>query len=233
MTSGGVYRIGLAASDIDETLLDKSGLNYTKVIPAEAFSSAVKSVVGKPYKRGASVLNDAPDAFDCSALVAWAAVCAGYAIPRISIDQYVFTERVAQEDLLPGDLIFSNSGQIIHNDGHYYSKVLGKEVREEAIRTETLEYKPGTKVPGGVDHVGVYIGNGKVIHASYGAGCVIEEELITSRSFKNMVGFGRLFSNNEPRYVVEVPSDRPDLRNPQKLLSELKKFDSNPTLWHK
>ena len=76
MTSGGVYRIGLAASDIDETLLDKSGLNYTKVIPAEAFSSAVKSVVGKPYKRGASVLNDAPDAFDCSALVAWAAVCA-------------------------------------------------------------------------------------------------------------------------------------------------------------
>lgn len=215
-----VYRVGLSVDDVSEDVLKKSGLKYQKVSPREQILASARSVLGKPYKRGASVLRDAPNAFDCSSLTAWSAVEAGLAIPRIAIDQFVFSKRIEKDELKSGDLVFSNTGLIIHTDGSYYSQVLGKEVDEVPIRTETLEYLPGTKVPEGVDHVGIYIGDGEVLHATTGSGVVVEK-LDASTGFKNTVGYGRIIVDEMPRYVVEIPEDKKELRDAQKLASFL------------
>jgi hypothetical protein len=230
-----VYRTGISLKEVNEILgkdlstdnlkgiLHKAGFEYKVVEPRQAMLAALKSVVGRPYKRGASVLKDAPDAFDCSSLIAWTAVQAGYAIPRITIDQYVFSERIDAEDLLSGDLVFSNTGEIIHTEGSYFSQVLGHEVKEQPIRTESVEYMPGTKVPQGVDHVGMYIDENKVIHSSIKTGGVVEVSLDESNSFKNIVGYGRIVSDPE-RFVVSIPDDKKDFRKKEMLIQGLANF---------
>ncbi len=205
-----VYRIGFSEAEINRGVLSKSGLTSHTVSPREQIVLSAKAVLGRPYKRGASVVSDAPEAFDCSSLSAWVAVEAGYAIPRISIDQYVFMSKIKKTDLKPGDFIFSNTGKIIHTEGSYFSQVLGREVKEEPIRTETLEYKPGTQVPEGVDHVGIYVGGGKVIHATKSLGGVVEEDLATAENFQNIIGYGRLVEKDEKRVVVAVPLEQKD-----------------------
>lgn len=216
------YRVGLAQSDINLTTLEASGLKFSKIDdPRSAVLNSAKSVLGSPYKRGASVSKDAPNAFDCSSLVAWAFVEAGFAIPRIAIDQYVFSNRIQENDLQPGDLVFANTKEVIHTEGNYFSQVLGRDVKEEAIRTETLEYLPGTKVPEGVDHCGVYVGDEKVIHATIKKGFVVEEDLNQSEQFRNIVGFGKIIKDGEGRVSIEIPEDRKDLRQIDALKKEL------------
>ena len=215
-----VYRVGLSESEVSEEMLKNAGFVYHKVYPREQLVTSAKSAIGKPYKRGASVLRDAPNTFDCSSLVAWSAVEAGLSIPRIAIDQFVFSKRIDESLLQPGDLVFANTGLIVHTDGTYFSQVLKKDVPEVPIRTETLEYLPGTKVPEGVDHVGIYIGDGEVLHATKGSGVIIEK-LTESSGFKNIVGYGRIIHDIENRYVVEIPEDKNELRDAQKLASFL------------
>ncbi|MGW8066865.1 NlpC/P60 family protein [Streptomyces ziwulingensis] len=57
--------------------------------------------IGKPYQWGA----EGPEAYDCSGLTSQAWVSAGQAIPRTSQQQWERLERVAIEDMRPGDLI--------------------------------------------------------------------------------------------------------------------------------
>ncbi len=220
-----IYRVGLAESEVNEEDLKRSSFVYKAVAPRNQMVNSVKGVIGKPYVRGSSVLKDAPESFECSSLVAWAAVESGFAIPRVSVDQFVFSKRIPKEDLLPGDLIFSNTKEIIHTEGVYYSQVLQKEVHESPIRYETLEYMPGTPVPHGVDHVGIYMGEDTIIHATSKRGGVIEEKLSDSPSFQNIVGYGRIIDNEAKRYVVQIPSERPELRDRSKLIEAIKNHD--------
>src|SRR5690349_14348471 len=111
-----IYRVGLSLNDVTEENLEKAGLSYKIVNSREEILHFAQSVVGKPYKRGASVLKDAPEAFDRSSLIAWLHVRSGYSIPRVTIDQFVFSKRINKEDLVPGDLIFSNTQEIIHTE---------------------------------------------------------------------------------------------------------------------
>jgi len=115
---------------------------------------------GKPYRYGASVTRDAPESFDCSSFTAYLFAQSGISLPRVSVDQYEWGDEVEEQNIEPGDVIFSNSGS-------------GK------VWYETQEFVPGTKVDEGVDHVGIFIGGGKVIHASRngGDGSVIVEDL--------------------------------------------------------
>lgn len=224
------YRVGLSTEDVENDALKKANFVYSIVVPRKRIVESAKITLGKPYKRGASVLNDAPNAFDCSSLVAWAAVEAGFAIPRVTVDQFVFSKRISESDLLPGDLVFSNTKEIKSTEGSYYSKVLGREVKEEPIRYETLEYMPGTKVPEGVDHVGIYIGEGRVIHSTSKKGEVVEEYLAESPSFQNIVGYGRIIDDESKRFVIEIPDDRPDLRNAESLIEWIKYGKRDQTL---
>ena len=218
-----IYRVGLAGRDVERVALERSGLKFKIVEPRNQFVASVKSVLGKPYKWGASVLKDATEAFDCSSLVAWAGVEAGLAIPRICIDQFVFSKKITKEELKEGDLIFSNTGITLHTKDTHFSKVLGKVVQDAGIRTESVEFMPGTKVPGGVDHVGVYLGEGRIIHASGETKSVVEEDLASSNWFKNIVGYGCIIDDEGERFVVEIPDNRPDLRNQENLIKEVNK----------
>lgn len=219
------YKVGVSASEVSRLLgipysneslekdLQKLGFPFEIVrdVPQKIVSAA-RSVLGAPYKRGASVLRDAPRAFDCSMLSAWACVQAGIAIPRISIDQFVFTHRIDKKDLQAGDLIFINTGQAKSTSGEWYSQVLERNVPEVPIRTETLEYFPGTKVSHGIDHVGIYLGDGHVCHASSSVGKVVIEDLDKSNAFSGTAWYGRVFDKKEERFVVEVPPERFDIR---------------------
>ena len=186
----------------------------TGVNPQERIVEVVIAALGKPYVYGASTRFDAPDEFDCSSLVAYACSLAGLSSPRISIDQFGWSERVGADDLQPGDLVFS---QIDGRDA------------PKPPRYATVEFLPDTPIDQlgapaemGIDHVGIYIGNGEVLHATMrGGGFVKREPLAGSGQFKNIVGYGRVSPLGETRVVATVPPERPDLRWPEDLIEEV------------
>jgi phenylalanyl-tRNA synthetase beta subunit len=186
--------------DIEHTF-KRMGVGCNIVVPREVIGKKIDDVLGKPYKHGASVRHEAPSLFDCSSLTAWLYAHAGLAIPRVSVDQYVYTEKVAGPNY--GDLVFSNSG-------------------EGNIHTKTVNYMPGTEVQEGVDHVGVYVGDGEVLHASRKTGTVSVEPISHSASFKHVVGYGRVTPYlTQERFVVTVPNERLDLRIKEDLIEEI------------
>jgi phenylalanyl-tRNA synthetase beta chain len=86
----------------------------------------------------------------------------------------------------------------------------------------------GTKVPKqGIDHVGVYIGDGMVAHASrYNKsvgedGGVFIEKLVDSPRFKNITGARRMPGINEERFSVVAPAERLDIRIPADIAEEI------------
>ena len=197
--------IGVEIKDKDiENIFDRFGFEWKKVKPIDEVLKIAPSLVGAPYKLGASVMFEAPKFFDCSGLAAFLFVQAGIKIPRISVDQYVFGKKVEKENILPGDLIFLNSK-------------IGK------IHTESIEFLKGTKVPEGVDHVMIYLGDEKIINTSQSTGKVVIlsiEDLDNSGYSKNIVGYRRM-SENEERFVITVPDERLDLRIKEDLAEEI------------
>ncbi|MFA6094535.1 MAG: phenylalanine--tRNA ligase beta subunit-related protein [Candidatus Paceibacterota bacterium] len=197
-----VLGLNISEKDVVDTLL-KLGIVCEYVDPKSKILSLAPTVVGAPYKSGASVRRDAPRLFDCSSFVSYICSQVGYTIPRISVDQYIYTDEIKQEELTPGDLVFSNSG-------------VGN------IHFESKEYMKGVKVPEGVDHVGIYLGEGKIIHATAHEGKgVVVEEISKSTSFQHIVGFRRLPSINLGRFVVTVPVERLDITRPEDIIEEI------------
>jgi len=195
--------LGTSFEESDVTgLLDRFHFEYKKVLPKEEVVRLAPTFVGTPYKLGASISYDAPREFDCSSFVSFLYTEVGLAIPRISVDIYAFTERMSKEDLQEGDILFANSGTGV-------------------IYYETMEFLKGTKVPEGVDHCGLYLGNGKVAHATRKSGNVVVEELSQSEGFKNIVGYGRVPGADKERFVVVVPTERLDIRIKEDLIEEM------------
>ena len=209
------YKTGVSLAEIN-SLLGSSYQNqdvervfnamhfaFEKVVPEVKIKSLIEKVVGVPYKRGASVLYDGGTAFDCSGLIAWLYKEAGIAVPRISVDQYVFTHKIEENELRFGDLVFVNSG-------------------EGEIYTESIEFLPKTKVPQGVDHVGMYIEEGQILHATKVAGKVIVESLVDFSKTRTITGYGRVLqSMSEERFVATVPFERLDIRIKEDLIEEV------------
>lgn len=99
--------------------------------------SLATSLIGKPYKYGAKA-EEAPDVFDCSLFTQYIFKHIGIAIPRSTIEQAAEGEEISSlENLEIGDLIFLHGTR-----GHY-----------------------NPRFPQGIGHVGVFIGDNKVIHA--------------------------------------------------------------------
>ena len=209
------YKVGISLRELNsilgtdlkegevEDIIKRFGWNYEKITPSESVNNKAKELVGKPYKWGASVLNDAPDTFDCSSLTAYLYKEAGVRIPRVAVDQYVFSQKISKEELVFGDLIFSKTDRQIRKPDE-----------------SSIEFMPGTAVPGGVSHVGVYVGDGKIIHAADPEG-VIEEDIATSSRFQEIVGYGRMIVPNESRWCVEIPHERIDVRIKEDLAEEV------------
>ncbi|MEI8339043.1 MAG: phenylalanine--tRNA ligase beta subunit-related protein [bacterium] len=207
------YKVGVSLGEINrllglslttpeiENIFSDLGFEYKVVKPIDEVLMVAPTLVGATYRVGASVTYNAPKEFDCSGLVAYLYAQGGVLLPRMSIDQYVATDRVEVKDLKAGDLIFANSGE-------------GK------IHTESIEFMPGTKVSGGIDHVGLYLGNDEVVQATRYKNGVVIEKLSTSEQFTNIIGCGRVTDNTE-RWVVTIPVDRLDLRIKEDLIEDI------------
>ncbi len=210
-----IYKVGISLRELNsilgaelkaqevEDIIKRFGWAHECVTPSDFVPSKAKELIGKPYKWGASVLNDAPDTFDCSSLTAYLYKEAGVRIPRVAVDQYVFSQKISEGELQAGDLIFSKTNRQARKP-------------DEA----SIEFMPGTAVPGGVSHVGVYIGEGKIVHACDPEG-VIEEDIANSSRFQEIVGYGRMAVFGEKRWCVEVPHERIDIRIKEDLAGEI------------
>ncbi|MBI5005068.1 MAG: C40 family peptidase [Candidatus Lloydbacteria bacterium] len=212
---GAPYKVGVSLEEINSLLgltfrekevkdiFDRLDFSYEIVDPIKKVLELAPSFSGVPYRHGASVVYDAPRAFDCSSFTAYLFAQAGIAIPRMSVDQYVFGREVPLEEMMPGDIIFSNGHQ---GEQH----------------TASIEFFSGTKVPQGIDHCGLYLGGGKIIHAlrHNGAGAVLIEALEASQAFADIVGARRMYEGPE-RFVVNVPHERLDIRIAYDLIEEI------------
>lgn len=193
--------LNLALEEV-KNIFDKLGFEYQYLNTKEFVTEEIKKHLNTPHNTFPSLTYDAPKSFDCSTLTAYVYAHGGKSIPRLTIDQLFFGKEVSKDDLEPGDLIFSNS-----ENGN--------------IRYDTVNFIPGNKFEKGVDHVGMYIDNGKIIHSTRKIGHVIEEELETSESFKNIVAYRRIVEKDEMRFAVRIPDLRMDLRNSADLIEEV------------
>ncbi|OIO31846.1 MAG: hypothetical protein COZ49_01820 [Candidatus Yonathbacteria bacterium CG_4_10_14_3_um_filter_47_65] len=186
-----------------QTILKRLGFSYEVIDPIARACELALTFAGTPYKHGASITYDAPRSFDCSSFVAYLFVQGGLSIPRMAVDQYVYGEPVNENNLLPGDVVFSNTG-----DGKIFY--------------ESVSWLAGTKVEKGVDHCGLYLGDGRIVHATAQTGNIVIETLDSSDRFKNITGFRRMTrSGEEERFVVAIPPERLDLRIEEDLIEEI------------
>jgi len=224
----------LGSSYGDEDILDvltRCHFPYTKIIPEEQIELLVPLVLNKPYNRLASTLYDAPESFSCGSLVNWIYVQCGYPSPRIAIDLYTASRPLTKDELKFGDLVFTNTLVQKPKDAMIYSQVLAMEIPDAPVYTKTVEFMPGTPFPEGIDHVGIYVGDGNVLHTSSSIGHVVVEDLATSPVFKNECWFGRYVEDlSLSQYVVTVPYERLDLRNKPDMIEEIGRIRGYDTI---
>jgi len=209
-----LYKVGVSVDEVNkilgikiskkevEDILNRFNFDFEKVNPIEKVLELAPKFVNTPYKLGASITYDAPNEFDCSSFTSYLFAQTGVGIPRISVDQYIFGKPVSEPDLRAGDLVFANTGE-------------GK------IHNKSIEFLPDTEVKEGVDHLGLYLGNGKIIHTSrFNKNGTEIGKINEFNQFKNIIGYRRM-TDDQIRYVVTVPSERLDLRIKEDLIEEI------------
>lgn len=214
------YKVGVTVEEVNsllgtsltdseiETIFKKLGFDYERATPIEQVVTIAPTFVGVPYKYGASVSFDCPQVFDCGSLVNYLYVQAGVALPRMVQDQFVFTTRISAEEAQRGDVVFSSTnsdGKVEHIDT--------LDIDQVRQTKRSLEFLPGAALEKSVDHAGIYMGEGKVLHASpmWDKGEVVIEDIAASKAFVTVVGYGRVVEAYGERYVVTPPSERLDL----------------------
>jgi phenylalanyl-tRNA synthetase beta subunit len=228
------YKVGVSVKEINQLLgtslsdkevgqiLHRLNFVYEEVKPIDRVLELALQLLDKPYKYGASISYDAPETFDCSSFTSYLFAQAGVAIPRVTIDQFVFGAPVEEKDLEAGDLVFGVNQSAETEEFERISD--GAIVEQASIHYETKEYMRGTPVAAGVNHCGMYLGNGKVIHASgqWHKGKVVVEDMKGEEDFgfKQIVGFRRI-SDARERFVVTVPEYRRDIRRSADLVEEI------------
>lgn len=191
--------LGTAYTDSEiADILNRLGFEVKKATTKSVIEEKLAIATSATYKNPSSIRTDAPNFFSCSSLMSF--IFSGIWQPSISIDKYVYGEKVAEPKW--GDLVFSNTGE-------------GK------IRYESVDFLPSTKVTEGIDHVGLYVGDGKVTHISKGTNAVVTEEIALSANFKNGAVCARMVDVDEERFFVTVPHDRLDIRIKEDLIEEI------------
>lgn len=210
-------------------------------IAARAFDIAeeARKHLGKPYIWGASYKKNGTDGFDCSYLTDFLYSLIGMRIGYTSLAQYEIGQPVDVKDLRPGDILFYEGyssgtdeaslsgvgrGRQAHSIvGHYYlwNQSEGKYERVEA------------KTKGLVGHNGLYIGGGRVIHASryeFRDGGwherkdqgVLETTVEEFTSNPGYLGARRFAEELDDYLAIEaVPWWRTDLKEPADLVEEI------------
>jgi len=228
----GIYKTGVSLGEVNsllgtdfsekelEKVLDKLKFEYKKVKTKDVVLEESQKLIGKPYIYGASVLYDAPDNFDCSSFVAYVYSLGGVSIPRISVDQYVFSQEIEEKDLEPGDLIFADRHIVIESNQSKFVDNPDIQSKVSKLHDTSKEFLTGTKIERGIDHVGIYLGDGKIGNCSGDTGVIIED-LDKSERFKDIVSYRRIVEKDEERYVITIPDERLDLRNSADVIEEV------------
>lgn len=216
------YKVGLSLENINnyagkkftieeiEVLLKKQDFQTESVVVGRKMEEVVKNIqeinsIDKiEYKMGASVSGGAPKFFDCSSLVSYIFKESGVQIPRTTIDQFLFGDVVHETELHYGDLVFMNSG-------------------EGEIWKESIEYKAGTKFEHGMDHVGMFIGDGKILHISRGDDGIQIEDLYQPKIFlkEKIVGYKRMCDINKNLTIITPPDQRLDIKIEVDVIEEI------------
>ena len=207
------YVVSVSSSEINGVL----GTSYTNETIESVFShlgfatlkASLRSVIeakipnlnGATYKNPSSMREDAPTYFSCSSLMSY--LFLGVWQPSIAIDKYVYGEKVT--DPVWGDLVFSHSG--LNETGTF--------------RTESVAFLSKTNVGEPIDHVGMYIGDGRVYHISSQSIHPVVESVNESIYFKNGVRYARMIDVDEERFFVSIPHDRLDIRIKEDLIEEV------------
>jgi phenylalanyl-tRNA synthetase beta subunit len=188
----------LIGCDISEEeiikILQNIGCEVRKINLEKRLKEIIKPLIGKSYKYGASATLDAPNQFDCSSFTLYVFRKLGIEIPRISIDQRFFGQEIDKNDLRSGDLVFQKGSR------PHFSE----------------------KMKDGVGHVGIYLGNNKVAHASGDFKKVVIGNLkdwfgTGTKSFRGAV---RILHDND-LLLVKTPSFRRDLILAEDLIEEV------------
>lgn len=173
-------------SDFDKLkyskLVSDNGLDKF-VNQSDLLSYAVEEL-GKPYVYGAN----GPSTFDCSGFTSYVFKKSGISIPRTSYLQAEKGESVDKNKLKSGDLVFFDTRSLSKLETGVDDSIDGAVVVQESIETvvshdlEDTNFDKEKKKrviikPSKVTHVGIYIGDGKFIHASSGQKKVVINEL--------------------------------------------------------
>jgi len=222
MSNTWIYRVGLTVEEINKYLdanlsdediknfLNQQLLKFKFLSIENALRGHIDETLGKPYKYYTSMRDEAPEIFSCSSLISYLYVFAGVWMPSLVIDKFFYFPQIDKKDLRFGDIVFS-----YNEDDH-------------PLRTTSKDYLPNQLTTDKkVNHLGMYMGDGKILQASgnWYKGKVLIENLEESPSFKNIVSYGRVVPDlSEKKFVIEIPSDRIDMRSKEGLLIELKKL---------
>ncbi|WP_462274187.1 C40 family peptidase [Filifactor alocis] len=163
-------------------LVSDNGLDKF-VNQSDLLSYAVEEL-GKPYVYGAN----GPSTFDCSGFTSYVFKKSGISIPRTSYLQAEKGESVDKNKLKSGDLVFFDTRSLSKLETEADDPIDGAVVVQESIETvvshdlEDTNFDKEKKKrviikPSKVTHVGIYIGDGKFIHASSGQKKVVINEL--------------------------------------------------------
>ena len=201
-----------------EYIFNRLGFEYKKTTNIRAdVVEEIKKHIGKKYIYGASVSKDAPDAFDCSSLVNYCFLKHGILLPRISANMYYYARKINKQDIQPGDCFFSENPS---GEGNWYD-TRGKE--------SFIYLPPQEPLKEPVGHIGMYIGDGKVIHAQGGSvGKVVEDDLETLVNRYAHIRFGSFiqekkhgwFEQKNTYYTLYQPINRTDISIPEDVVEE-------------
>ncbi len=171
------------ASRVERT--DSEPLSTTVAAGSQAAQTVVDTALaqqGKPYVWAA----EGPGSYDCSGLVLYAFAAAGLGVPHSSRMQSEMGTPVSRSELAPGDLVFfyspvSHVGIYIGDGKMVHAPTFGDVVKIAGVElphSSSMQSTMGSPVsrdallPGDlvffyspVSHVGIYIGNGQMVHA--------------------------------------------------------------------
>jgi hypothetical protein len=129
------------------------------------------TALGTPYIWGGE--SYAEGGFDCSGLVQWAWAQVGISLPRTAAEQWNATTHIAADQVQPGDLIF------------FYN------TDDQGPGIPTIAQLLGIPSPQVITHVGIYAGNGLMLHAPKPGDHVRLTILDTPYWRVHLAGYGR------------------------------------------
>lgn len=161
----------------DEAIERLTRLGCKRVYPD--IVALARSLVGRAvYRRGAHP-SEAPDVVDCSSMIKWLFGHLGVWLPRRTVQQRKEGEPVIGSDLLPGDVMYRTG---FHN---WYLD----DPRD------------------GVGHVGICLGDKRIIHAANGQRGIVEETREEFLGNKPNICRGTRRFFDSQTVIFETPAD--------------------------